>query len=118
MLAASLGAPGAPLRILCLGAHCDDIEIGCGGALLRLLAEHPGSTVHYAVFASTPERGKESRGAAAELLSGAARAEVEIFSFRESFFPYQGAAIKEQFEELKRKVQPDVVFTHHLRDLH
>jgi len=118
MLAASLGAPGSPLRILALGAHCDDIEIGCGGSLLRLLSERPGSSVHYTVFSSTPDRAREAKAAAGEMLAGAARAEVQILSFRESFFPYEGAAIKEQFERLKREVQPDLIFTHRVRDLH
>jgi len=117
MLAATLGKPGAPLTLLCLGAHADDIEIGCGGTVLRLLAERPGSTVHWHVFSSSAEREGEARASAAELLAGAAHSVVEVHSFRESFFPFAGAAIKEQFERLK-PAQPDLVLTHHVRDLH
>ena len=72
MLTALLAPAGAPLRILCLGAHCDDIEIGCGGTVLRLLEERPGSTVHWVALSSTPEREREARASAAEFLAGAA----------------------------------------------
>lgn len=114
----TLSAPGAPLRLLCLGAHCDDIEIGCGGTLLRLLAEHPGSQVDWVVLSSNPEREKETRASAAEFLQGAARSTVSIESFRESFFPYRGEEIKEHVEKVKAATAPDVVFTHHRRDEH
>jgi LmbE family N-acetylglucosaminyl deacetylase len=108
--------PG-PLAILCLGAHCDDIEIGAGGTLLRLLAERPGSSVHFVVFSSNAEREVEERAIAAEILASAGEAHVEIHKFRESFFPHEAAAIKEQFEKLK-PVKPDVIFTHRTSDLH
>ncbi len=116
MLGATLGKPGAPLSLLCLGAHCDDLEIGCGGTVLRLLEEHPGSTVRWVVFASNPEREAEARASAAELLGD--RGQVEVDSFRESFFPFVGAAIKDRFEQLKASVRPDLVLTHRSRDLH
>jgi LmbE family N-acetylglucosaminyl deacetylase len=118
MLPLTPGAPGAPLSILCLGAHCDDIEIGAGGSLLRLLSERPRSSVHWAIFSSTPEREQEARGSAADFLAGAGRAQVEVHAFRESFFPSAGAGIKEEFEKLKRALKPDLVFTHRTDDLH
>ncbi len=118
MLAANLGEPGKPLNILCLGAHCDDIEVGCGGTLLRLLAERPGSSVRWVVFASNAEREAEAKASAAEILAGAGRAQIEIHAFRETFFPFIGGPIKEQFERLKSSVQPDLVLTHRVRDLH
>ena len=103
---ALLGDAGAPLTILCLGAHCDDVEIGCGGTLLRLLAEHPGSTVRFAALASTPAREAETRAAAGELLAGAARADITVETFRDGYFPYEGAAIKDFFEATKRACKP------------
>jgi LmbE family N-acetylglucosaminyl deacetylase len=109
---------GAPLRLLCLGSHSDDIEIGCGGTVLRLLAECPGSTVNWVVFSSTPEREKEARASAADFLTSAAEATVTVRAFRESYFPYVGAEIKDFFEELKRSVNPDVILCHHRHDLH
>jgi LmbE family N-acetylglucosaminyl deacetylase len=108
----------APLTILCLGAHCDDVEIGCGGTLLRLCAEHPGSTVHLVALASTPERERETRAAAGELLAAAARAEVTIETFRDGYFPFVGAELKDFFEATKRSVRPDLVLTHHRADRH
>jgi len=118
MLPAILGKPAGPLNILCLGAHCDDLEIGAGGAILRLLAEHPGSQVHWAVFASNPEREAEARESAADFLSAAGSASIEINAFRESFFPHVSAAIKDHFESIKAAVKPDLILTHRTRDLH
>lgn len=118
MLAATLGKPGQPLTVLCLGAHSDDIEIGCGGTVLRLLSERPESKVHWVVFAANQERAAEARASAAEILADAGVATVEVHSFRESHFPYIGASIKERFEVLKATVAPDLVFTHRTRDRH
>jgi LmbE family N-acetylglucosaminyl deacetylase len=118
MRSLALAASGSPLRLLCLGAHCDDIEIGCGGTLLRLLEEHPGSQVDWVVLSSNPEREREARASAAEFLGAAAHSAVSIESFRESFFPWRGEAIKEHFEKLKAATAPDVVFTHHRHDEH
>lgn len=118
MLAASLGAPGAPLRILCLGAHCDDIEIGCGGAVLRLLSERPGSTVRWVAFASNPAREAEARAGAGAFLEQAADRQVVIHKFRDGYLPFQGAEVKDAFEAAKADFRPDVVLTHHRHDRH
>jgi LmbE family N-acetylglucosaminyl deacetylase len=99
-----------PLRVLALGAHADDIEIGCAGALLRLAP----AELHYVVFAANGQRAAEARASAAAL--GATT--VEVHDFRESYFPWVGAELKDAFEALKRRVQPDVVFTPHRDDLH
>jgi LmbE family N-acetylglucosaminyl deacetylase len=121
MLSVSLGGgqtATGPLRILCLGAHSDDIEIGCGGTLLRLLAEHPGSSVHWVVFSANPDREREARASAAEFLADAGEQKVWVKQFRESFFPSVWVEIKEFFEEVRKAVNPDVVLTHHPKDLH
>ena len=119
MLAAQFGAEaGAPLSILCLGAHSDDVEIGCGGTLLRLLAEHPGSTVHWATFSATPERADETRSSSAAFTADAAALDLEIFEFAENHFPSQLSDIKRQLGDVAKRVNPDVVFTHRREDLH
>ncbi len=105
-------------RILCLGAHCDDIEIGCGGTLLRMTQERPGLVVQWIVFSATPERERETRNAARRFLRAAAAHSVTVHRFRDGFFPYQGAQLKERFEDMKRRLAPDVIFTHHRHDLH
>jgi LmbE family N-acetylglucosaminyl deacetylase len=114
-----LGAEqGEPLSLLLLGAHSDDIEIGCGGTVLRLLAEHPGSTVCWVVFSADDAREAEARSSAADFLQGAADVDVIVHRFRESYFPYLGGEIKDAFESLKSNTRPDVVFTHRRADEH
>jgi LmbE family N-acetylglucosaminyl deacetylase len=110
--------PDAPLHILCLGAHSDDIEIGCGGTLMRLAAEWPNATFHWIVFSAGPVRDVEARRSADLFLRDAANRKVIIKDFRTSFFPYTGMEIKEYFEELKTAISPDVVFTHCRDDFH
>ncbi len=107
-----------PKRVLALGAHPDDIEIGCGGTLLRLVAEHRRLEVLWVVFSSTPERAAEARGSAAAFLEGVATSRVVIRDYRDGFLPYAGAAVKDDFEALKREFSPDLVLTHYRQDRH
>jgi LmbE family N-acetylglucosaminyl deacetylase len=105
-------------RFLFLGAHCDDIEIGCGGTVLELLARYPKAAVDWIVLSSGKARAAEARRAAKLFLAGASKPRVTIKDFRNGFFPSEIAAIKEYFEEIKRSITPDVIFTHHRDDLH
>ncbi|HYE19892.1 MAG TPA: PIG-L deacetylase family protein [Tepidisphaeraceae bacterium] len=107
-----------PLHVLCLGAHSDDIEIGCGGTLLRLIREKRVARVDWVVFSSTPARAAEARRGADHFLAGAPERSVDVLAHRDGFFPYEGAAVKATFEFLKAKGSPDLVFTHHRDDLH
>jgi LmbE family N-acetylglucosaminyl deacetylase len=104
--------------ILCLGSHSDDIEIGCGGTILRLLDELPNTSVIWVVFGSNAERGREASESANLFLQSAARKRIIIKEFRDGFFPYLGGDIKEYFEEIKQEVFPDLIFTHYRDDLH
>jgi LmbE family N-acetylglucosaminyl deacetylase len=104
--------------VLCLGAHCDDIEIGAAGLLMSLIEHNPLIEVHWHVFGATEERAAETRRAAAVLLDGAARSKVEVSGFRNSYFPAQIAAIKDEVEKVKLELQPDFVLTHCRDDLH
>jgi LmbE family N-acetylglucosaminyl deacetylase len=105
-------------RILCLGAHCDDIEIGCSGAVLTLLEQSPDVSVTWVVLASDERRAQEALESAECLLSKIPKRMIAIEAFRDGFLPYQGAAVKEYFEALKVDVAPDLVFTHYRHDLH
>jgi LmbE family N-acetylglucosaminyl deacetylase len=111
-------APAGPLRVLAIGAHADDIEIGCGGTILRLVAQHPGLAVDWMVLSGEGERAGEAAESAAAFLDGVAAPRVRLDHFRDGFFPYTGGAVKERFERLKSEVQPDVIFTHRLEDRH
>jgi len=106
------------LRILCLGAHSDDIEIGCGGTILRLLSEYDDVEVHWVVLGSSGQRDGEAVASANKFLAGAKKKNIIIKNFKESFFPYIGEEIKHFFEKLKKKVSPDIIFTHYRHDLH
>jgi LmbE family N-acetylglucosaminyl deacetylase len=106
------------LNVLCLGAHADDIEIGCGGTLMRLAAEVPGLKVRWEVFSGSAVRKAEARRSARQFLRGASTSKVGVASFRESFFPEQWASIKHRLERIANDFQPDVVFTHHREDRH
>lgn len=108
----------APLRILCLGAHCDDIEIGCGGTILKLLAETGHAEVRWLVFSSDAQRGKEAERAADRFLNAASSRTVQVNAFRDAFFPFLGADIKEYFQKLQADFSPDLIFTHCRDDLH
>lgn len=118
MLALKLSPNSAsPFRILCLGSHSDDIEIGCGGTLLRLLSCHQNLEIVWVVFSSSKEREREARNSAELFLGLAKQKEIIVNDFRDGFFPFEGAKIKDFFEGLK-KVSPDLVLTHNRKDSH
>ena len=104
-------------RVLCLGAHADDIEIGCAGLLLVLLGRQPNVTVDWVVLSADDERAAETRGAAERLLAGAGEHAVTIKRFRERYFPYD-PALKEFFDELGRGPRPDLVLAPWQGDAH
>jgi len=107
-----------PLSILCLGAHSDDIEIGIGATLLSLVAHGIRLDVHWCVLSGAGERDREARASAADFLSAAQGAHVDIMSFEDGFFPEQGEKIKRWFEDLKTRADPDLIFTHRRDDAH
>jgi len=118
MLGLAFADPPRPFRLLCLGAHADDIEIGCGGIVLRLLAEQPEIEVRWVVFTGNAARAAEARASAAAFLARAASPRVELHAFRDGFLPWQGAEVKEAFERLKTDFAPSLVLTHALEDAH
>jgi LmbE family N-acetylglucosaminyl deacetylase len=118
MKALQLANSGDRLSVLCLGAHSDDIEIGAGATLLNWLERGVRLRVHWCVLSGVGEREREARASAAEFLSGVAEANVEVMSFRDGFFPQHGEAIKSWFEELKNRVDVDIILTHRRDDAH
>jgi LmbE family N-acetylglucosaminyl deacetylase len=108
----------APYQILCLGAHSDDIEIGCGGTLLKLIDLDPDLHIHWVVMGASGEREREASNSAVSFLNRVSSQKISICGFRDGFFPYRGAEIKEYFEELKREISPDLILTHYRDDRH
>jgi LmbE family N-acetylglucosaminyl deacetylase len=106
------------LQILCLGAHADDIEIGCGGTILRLAAQYPGCVFHWVVFSALGVREAEARRAASLFVGPTALRGPLLKTFPDGFLPFVGAEVKAVFEELKHAVTPDVIFTHSRSDAH
>lgn len=102
--------------VLCLGAHSDDIEIGCGGTLIELRERHPELRFLWVVFSGDDVRERETRAAAAELLGSLVT--VETHQFRGSYLPHFGSEIKDIFESLRSRLEPDLVMTHYLADRH
>lgn len=105
-------------KILCLGAHADDVEIGCGGTILRLISEVPEAQFYWVVFSGGSKRAKEAHQSANFFLRGAGSKVITVKDYRESYFPFFGADIKDFFEKLRKDISPDLVFTHYKNDAH
>lgn len=112
------GSAGKPLVVLCLGCHSDDIEIGCGGTILRLIEQHPNCRFYWAVFSAIGARKAEAQRAA-ELFAGSERLQQLLLKeFPDGFMPFVGSDVKVAFEEMKKTISPDLIFTHNPRDAH
>jgi len=116
-LAIGLSRDAAPC-ILALGAHCDDIEIGCGGTLLALRGAMPRAQIRWVVFSSDEVRRRELLESARRLFGNDPAIEIETEGFRDGYLPYEGRAVKDTFERIKQTCSPDLIFTHHRQDLH
>jgi LmbE family N-acetylglucosaminyl deacetylase len=119
MLALGLRPPaGGGYELLCIGAHSDDLEIGCAGTLLRLLDEHPVARVTWLVCSGHEARAEEAQRAAALVVGGRAELRLVQGTFRDGFFPHHAAEVKDVFERVKREARPDIVLTHFREDRH
>jgi len=114
----TLEPKGGLREILCIGAHSDDIEIGCGGTVRRLVTEHPEAFVRWVVLSAEGERVEEAQTSAKSWLVDAGGSEVLVESFPDRFFPWHGEALKRWFSELASRCGPDLVLTHYREDLH
>ena len=104
--------------VLCLGAHADDVEIGCGGTILKLLAENRLLRVHWVVLGADGQRAQEAAASARRFLGNSGKENLTVKGFRDSYFPYIGVQVKEYFEDLRGEISPDLIFTHRRDDLH
>jgi len=106
-----------PLQVLCLGCHSDDIEIGCGGTILRLAEQYPDCVFHWVVFSAIGVRQEEAKQAAS-LFGGGQLRGLRLMTFRDGFMPFEGAEVKEVFENLKQTISPSLILTHNRKDAH
>jgi LmbE family N-acetylglucosaminyl deacetylase len=118
MKALRLAESGDRLSVLCLGAHSDDIEIGAGATLLSLQERGIRLDVHWCVLSAGTERAVEARKSAADFLGNSTGSQIEVKSFPDGFFPEYGETIKEWFESLKQRIEPDLILTHRTDDAH
>jgi LmbE family N-acetylglucosaminyl deacetylase len=118
VLKTTLSELPSPCRILAIGCHADDIEIGCGGTILTFVEALPEVEVCWVVLSARGDRADEARKSAEAFLQGAARAEVIVHDYRDGFLPYSGGEVKQVFEDLKSSFAPDLIFTHYLDDRH
>jgi len=105
-------------KVLCLGAHADDIEIGCGGTVMKIIKDAPEAEFCWVVFSGDEKRAKEARLSANIFLEGTASKSITVGNHRESYFPFIGADIKDSFEKLAQQFSPDIIFTHYKNDAH
>lgn len=105
-------------KVLCLGAHSDDIEIGCGATILRLIQEQPDLEIYWLVFSARGTRAREAKASASEFLHGVRARRIRTMTYRESYFPDEWSEIKDTFEQVKRSFQPDLVLTQYRNDRH
>lgn len=106
------------LNILALGAHCDDIEIGCGGTLLKIFDQYKIQQIKWIVFASNEQRKKEAINSAEAFLKDIPNKEIVVLNYRDAFLSASVFEIKEYFETIKKDFNPDLVFTHYRDDRH
>ena len=99
-------------------AHSDDIEIGCGGSVLKLLEQSDVGHVDWIVLGSSGKRTDEARESAERFLGNLKSKNVIVKGFQDSFFPYIGSEIKSFFEQMKLFGTPDLIFTPYRHDLH
>jgi LmbE family N-acetylglucosaminyl deacetylase len=119
MIHLNLGAGnGGALQVLCLGCHSDDIEIGCGGTVLKLAEQYPDCNFHWVVFSAVGVREAEAKHAAELFVAPPQLKGPFLKSFPDGFMPFVGAEVKAAFEELKRTISPDLIFTHNRKDAH
>lgn len=105
-------------QLLCVGAHSDDIEIGAGATIMRIVRENPDVAVTWCVLSGNETRHEEARRAAAQVLGKDVKPKILLSRFVNSRFPAQREEIKEFFEQNLKSTDPDLILTHRRDDAH
>lgn len=116
-LTLDLGSSAEP-SVLCLGAHCDDIEIGCAATISQISKNIPNVRIDWVVFSANGDRREEAANAAEHIAGGAETLNLHFFEFRDGYLPYEGSTPKDRLKELAKGWNPDVIFTHYGNDAH
>ena len=106
------------LRLLCVGAHCDDIEIGCAATLLAMQARAKRLAINWIVLSGSAKRRKETELAMRTLVLAANRGKLLFGDFPDGRFPAVYGEIKDFCERLKRLPDPDLILCHERDDRH
>ncbi|SHE33840.1 N-acetylglucosaminyl deacetylase, LmbE family [Fodinibius roseus] len=110
--------PEKGLSLLLLGAHCDDIEIGCGGTLLKMIEDYKIDRIMWVVFSSNEVRKKEAVTSAEQFLTSVSNVDVQVFDYTDGYLPSVWSTLKDEFEAIKERITPDFIFTHYRHDWH
>jgi LmbE family N-acetylglucosaminyl deacetylase len=105
-------------RLLCLGAHSDDIEIGAGATVLRVVRENSDVEVTWCVLSGNETRQDEARAGAEHILGSRTARSIVLKDFTDSYFPEQRQKIKQFFEQSLKSTDPDLILTHARADAH
>ncbi len=118
MIGLALAGGSGPRRVLCIGAHCDDIEIGCAGALLQLQKGRTDLTIDWVVLTGDAARQAETRAAMQLLVEPRCRGELDFGGFPDSRLPAVYGPLKDYFGALAARFRPDILFCHERGDAH
>ena len=118
MMDLMLGSTGGPRSILCIGAHCDDIEIGCGGTLLQLQKSRSDLRVDWVVLTGSPARRAEASASMKKLVPKKFRGELLLGDFPDARLPGIYVELKDFFDDLRSRFNPDLLFSHWKDDAH
>ena len=114
----TLGTLGPKGTVVCLGAHCDDIEIGCGATLIGLRDRWPALTIHCVIFCSDERREAESRESITALLGREDGLSFSFGNLRDGYLPYGASDAKQFLVDSAAALNPDLIFSHNRADLH
>jgi len=106
-------------RVLLLGAHPDDIELGCGALLHHMAKEADVLCVTLSDNQKNPDlRNVKEEHYVSMAILGVPKAKIIFGPFTTRVFPDSRQEILEYFLKLRKDYQPDLIFVHSKQDIH